>query len=274
VSGSGQTSGVPQAGWYLDPGASGQLCWWNGASWTEHFSPHPAALTTNGESMPPAVTRPMGGASLVAYPSVMLSAISDANTLPVWLMASVVAVLVGAQSAAIVLLSTILPFLVPVIPIGIVAILIGLARWDRSALQSRGLSGASAWWILLFPPIGYFIARRITLKKLGIRANAPGNVYVLTVFAAALLISLALAPVTNARLDAASLRALEQQASGELKRETSIPWTVSCPDAAPVSTVGSSFDCAGTDGSGRSVRFTAHVVKPRQFDVSARQQQQ
>ncbi|MFM9918292.1 hypothetical protein [Lacisediminihabitans sp. H27-G8] len=159
----------------------------------------------------------------------------------------------------------------PVVPLvtffALLALVACLAIWDRRVLRARGLRAASAWWILLLPPIAYFVARRVALKKQGIRANAPGNVYVLTIFAAAALTSVALAPMALARMDAASLRLLEQQASAELQRQTAVSWTVTCPDGAPVTIVGSSFDCAAIDATGRAVRFTAHVLHPREFSV-------
>lgn len=273
-------AGGPAAGWYLDPAGSGALRWWSGASWTEHFTPVPEqpALIGDITSTPERV----GGLFAPIVPQVLEAAPPayrvqptnpSAHTWGVWLIASVAAVAVGVRTASGSLLSMASPIVALLTFFALFALVACLAIWDSTVLRARGLNAASAWWILLLPPIAYFVARRVVLKKQGIRANSPGNVYVLTAFAAAALTVLALTPIANARMDTASLRLLEQQASTELQRQTSVSWTVSCPDGAPVTIVGSSFDCAASDATGRAVRFTAHVLEPRRFAVDAPVQQ-
>ncbi|CAN5329268.1 hypothetical protein BH09ACT2_BH09ACT2_11020 [soil metagenome] len=266
-------AGGPAAGWYPDPAGSAALRWWSGASWTEHFAPVPeqpapigdAASTPErvGGLFDPIAPQVLGAAPLA---QTVQPTKASAHTWGVWLIASVAAVAVGVRTVS----ASLLP-MSPVVAIvtffALLALVASLAIWDRRVLRARGLRAASAWWILLLPPLAYFVARRVALKKQGIRANAPGNVYVLTIFAAAALTSVALAPMALARMDAASLRLLEQQASAELQRQTAVSWTVSCPDGAPVTIVGSSFDCAAIDATGRAVRFTAHVLHPREFSV-------
>ena len=194
-------------------------------------------------------------------------ALPSSHTWAVWLIAGLPTVAFGARAVSAALPWTSSPLVIAATYLGLLTLLVGLAIWDSSVLKARGLKAASAAWILLFPPLAYFVARRVALKKLGIRANAVGNVYVLTLFAAAALTSSVLIPMADARMDASSLRLLERQASNEIQLQTSAPWTVSCPDGAPVSIVGSRFDCVARDLTARAVRFTAHVATPRHFAV-------
>jgi hypothetical protein len=251
-------AGGPAAGWYPDPAGSAALRWWSGASWTEHFAPVPEQPAPIGDAA--STPERVGGLFYPIAPQVLGAAPlaqtvqptkPSAHTWGVWLIASVAAVAVGVRTVS----ASLLP-MSPVVAIvtffALLALVASLAIWDRRVLRARGLRAASAWWILLLPPLAYFVARRV---------------YVLTIFAAAALTSVALAPMALARMDAASLRLLEQQASAELQRQTAVSWTVSCPDGAPVTIVGSSFDCAAIDATGRAVRFTAHVLHPREFSV-------
>ena len=268
------SKGLPAAGWYEDPGATGQLRWWSGASWTEHLAPPvmetPIATSSIGREprveqtfVPPGATR----SDPASQPPNAFEARPSANTLPVWLIASVIAAALGVHSAAVAQHVEPPTIVAAGISIGILAALLGLVVWDHAVLESRGLKAASVWWVLLLPPLVYLVMRRAAMKKLGIRANAPSNVYVLTAVAAALLTGLTLGPVEDAKLDSASIQNLEQQASAELQKASATSWTVSCPADAAVSTVGTSFVCTGTDVTGQVMQFTARVVSPRRFEV-------
>jgi hypothetical protein len=279
------TTSEPAAGWYTDPGGSGALRWWAGTGWTEHLAPIPepeplpvpvAALPASLEPWAP-TEKSLGLFAPIAPPiddwpphaTTVSSITPSADTRPIWLMATVVAAVVGCRGAVSSLRFDSTLVVTLLVSLAILAALITLAFWDHSVLASRRLKAASGWWILLLPPIGYLIARRVVLKRQGIRANAPSNVYVLTAVAVWVLTFFALTPLADAQRDDASLRLLEQQSSTELLRQTSVAWTTTCPDEAPASVVGSTFECTAADTTGRSVRFTAHVVRPHEFSVDA-----
>lgn len=63
--------------------------------------------------------------------------------------------------------------------IGLAALVVGLvplwvlASLDRSALARRGLEGPSVLWMLLLPPIGYFVARGRKLAGQNARSRGP-----------------------------------------------------------------------------------------------------
>lgn len=278
-------TGEAAAGWYTDPGGSVALRWWAGTAWTEHLAPvpvpipvpvpvpvHPASLepwapTDRASGLFAPTASPID--DWPPHETTVLSITPSGHTWPIWLMATVAAAAAGVRTGATVLPSTNSAIVAFAALLGLVLLLVGLAFWDSSVLRSRGLDSASPWWILLFTPIAYLIARGMALKKLGIRANAAGNLYVLTFFAVAALTLFALTPLADAQKDDASLRLLELQSSTELQRQTSVAWTTNCPNEGRASIVGSTFDCTAADTTGRSVRFTAHVVQPRQFSVDA-----
>ena len=52
------TTGSPPPAWYADPGGSGGLRYWDGAAWTDHVTPPPAAAATPGYA-------PIGGSAYV-----------------------------------------------------------------------------------------------------------------------------------------------------------------------------------------------------------------
>lgn len=84
--------------------------------------------------------------------------------------------------------------------LGVIAVVFGLAIGDSVTLRRRNLAAASAAWMLLVPPLAYFIARRVKLKKAGVISTAPGNVYVLSLVAAPFVVYLAVLPLEGIRL--------------------------------------------------------------------------
>jgi hypothetical protein len=200
-------SGSIPAGWYSDPAGGTGKRWWDGATWTANVQEPeaPPPLPTFGNYVP-ADLRP--GAPLpVAEAGIAYTRASW------WIAGSPFWVVVPQVAVAQILTSlgppplptstiTVLPSLpAPTIMLAIalftalaLAILIGLAFSDRSALISGGNnSAASPWWTLL-TPLAYLIvrARHVRLYATGgwasviwwcIAAILTPGAAVLTVFA-------------------------------------------------------------------------------------------
>lgn len=56
------------------------------------------------------------------------------------------------------------------------------ASFDQRALAQRGYHPPSIWWMLLFPPLAYFIARGKSVRRESMRAWPPELLYVGTLF--------------------------------------------------------------------------------------------
>lgn len=192
-------SPLPSPGWYDDPAGSGLLRWWNGNGWTEHLrsaSPEveearavkpvanlPATPTHRavenatdfGFSVDGGLAsrtyQPMNGFSTTI--DATMASMGSGYTVAIWLLAvypifSLVGVLILDAVGADALPNAVLNIVV-------VVFTFALAYADGQTLKARGLPAPSAFWLLL-TVLAYFIARRIVLKRVGVTANAPGNV--------------------------------------------------------------------------------------------------
>lgn len=156
---------------------------------------------------------------------------------------------------------------VDVFALGALFLIWGMAIWDHSVLERRGIPAPSVLWMFL-SPIGYLVARRVKLRKVGIRADAPGNVFAIG-FVAGIALSLLTAwPISQAIRDQSAVTALQVELQTQLSQRTSTPWTVSCPSDAPASRTGAYFLCQASDTGGRAATFKAVVVSPDRFTVS------
>lgn len=117
------------------------------------------------------------------------------NTVAIWILAFLPLIVVPVELAGYVtgIISTPAGYIT--LAIAVYASTIALALDDRAALRKRNLDPASGWWLLLWPPIAYLIARRVVLKSMGVKSNAPSNVYVLSLVAATVLLTVVLEPV-------------------------------------------------------------------------------
>lgn len=225
---------VPGAGWYQDPSSTGQLRWWSGAAWTEHARPKPelapAPIPRPASAMPatppdyPVPSAPQFAANSPAqqfasaspsqqfaptltreatytgfsqsYSPVVAQApdvpLGSPNTAQIWFLALLPFILLPVR--VVQLLSNPSPRVLAYVAAAAIVTVVGLVLRDRAALRHRELPVASPWWLLLLPPLAYFIARGSALKKVGVRNNAPGNVYVLSVLGAAALLVFVVLP--------------------------------------------------------------------------------
>ncbi|MCU1414271.1 MAG: hypothetical protein JWN80_1611 [Microbacteriaceae bacterium] len=255
-------SRAPAAGWYPDPAGSRLLRWWDGQAWTDHLldPTNPPA-----SAAPDPVYVPMRSAPTYQPTEPSLENVST-STRAIWIMALYPFFSYALTWAVIAITNTPNPTLLGVISLTTLVLEVATAFRDHSVLQSRGLRAASAWWILL-SPIAYLIARRIRLKKLGIIANAPGNVYALSLVAGVALAFVVAPPIIARSADTASIASLQTQAALDLEHQTSTGWTVTCPQDAPVETVAAVFTCHATDTTGHAVDIQATVVFARQFTI-------
>jgi Protein of unknown function (DUF2510) len=148
-----------------------------------------------------------------------------------------------------------------------------LAIWDYVTLKKRGLPAPNPVWMLL-TILAYFIARRIVLKRVGVRSNAPGNVYVLLLVAGSVSSALFATTILAHQRDVQAIHHLEQYAEQQLHDGTHAAWTVDCPDDAPASTVGATFKCVATDLHGVKASFAVEVTDPDSFKITVDPDQQ
>jgi len=181
------------------------------------------------------------------------------NTVPVWLLALLPLIIAATELG--IYFSGVAPSatLSVTLSLAVYVVILTLALADRAVLKRRNLKPASGLWLLLLPPLVYLIARRVALKKMGVRSNAPGNVFVLSWLASIALVVFALFPVLYSSATSMQVRGFESQAAAQLEATSSTPWVVACPDDAPVLKPGANFSCTASDSTGRKATFTVDV---------------
>jgi Protein of unknown function (DUF2510) len=192
------------------------------------------------------------------------------NTPAIWLMACSPVIFLVLELILFAAVPSLLNGPTWVISIGALVLLFIAATWDHATLKNRGLPAASFFWMFL-TILGYFIARRVTLKRVGVRSNAPGNVLVLLAIGLAVGEALFISSVVGGSRDIHAIQTLETQIAQELKTETSRDWTVVCPADAPASTVNATFTCKATEtANGTVIEFLAKVETPDRFSVTVK----
>ena len=270
------SAGLPPAGWYADPASDSLLRWWGGLAWTDHTRtvvtrPVSTTVATPAYGFKPLVSSYIPAASSGhdgwengGSSTFTVHAPGSGNTRAIWFLITLPLFALALALAQIDLLVTPLVGLV-----GSLLLLTALtvaAFVDRSTLIGRGLPSASPAWLLLSVPV-FLVRRRVVLKRAGIRSNAPGNVFVVTVVLGSIGYGMIASHAFTARLDTAAVHQLESQASTELTRQSKARWAVSCPADAPASTVGAVFTCDATSAVGQKVEIVATVVSADRFTV-------
>jgi hypothetical protein len=281
-------------GWYDDPAGSGLQRWWSGIGWTEHThdpAPKPVAPTpspaddfgyTGGY-------KPMSATP--GYDQVVVTAgrvgKASGNTFGVWAIAlSLFWSYLIYIPASLIVSGMAVAGASPLTTLGAfaglylgayavyVALLFVFAWRDGVALRARGIAAPSPLWMLL-GQLGYLIARRIVLKRDGVRSNAPGNVFAIP-FLLGVVISIVavVVAVSNPAMFAgahasSAISTLQEQAATQLDAQAGGTWTVTCPTTAPTTSAGATFVCNATDVSGRSAELQATVVSPGRFTLKA-----
>ena len=258
---------VPVAGWYPDPGGQPLLRWWGGSEWTAH-----TIDPTTGQ--PPVAYRPMqshtdySSSYSAGAPALATSgrnyAGTSTGTVPIAILVLYPFLYAAGLWITIAATGILSPLTSGIVDLFALILLCGVAMWDHAVLESRGIPAASAFWMLL-SPVGYLIARRVRLKKLGIRANAPGNAFVLSSLVALVLSSTVGTQVVAQINDRAAVDSMKTYVASTLTSKTSTAWTVNCPDNPPVATIGAVFICHATDTAGAAVDVTATVEIRDQF---------
>lgn len=138
---------------------------------------------------------------------------------------------------------------------------------DHAVLKQRRLPAASPFWLLL-SIYGYFIARRVVLKRGGVVHNAPSNVLVLAIFVGGIPLGIITATTLQERSSLAAVQSLETEIQRQLNDETDLVWTADCPDETDVSTAGVVMDCTASNSDGATVAFTATTTAAYTFEIT------
>ena len=281
-------------GWYDDPAGSGLQRWWSGISWTEHThdpapKPAPPSVSPADDFGYTGGYKPMSATP--GYDQVVIAAgpvgNASGNTFGVWAIALslfwsyliyipaslIVSGLAVAGASPLTTLGAFAGLYLGAYAVYI-ALLFIFAWRDGVALRARGIAAPSPLWMLL-GQIGYLIARRIVLKRDGVRSNAPGNVFAIPfVLAVVLGLVAVVVAVSNPSLVAgatssSAISTLQKQAATQLDAQAGGTWTVTCPATASTTSAGATFVCSAADATGRSAQLQATVVSPGRFTLKA-----
>jgi hypothetical protein len=273
------------AGWYTDPGGSGQLRWWDGTAWSAHLAPQPTPAPTPTPVVPlPPVVQPAavyepamtaddqpyvplkgswntnthGGAYSVGANDFARPA--QWNTVWVWLLALSSLLLTLSYIVFFAVESTVAPttelISLVVLVSGVFVLEILFAAADRRKLVRWGyLRPASVWWILL-GPLFYLIFRAVAVRREVGRGLAPLITYIAVGVGSGLVLAIGSAIFIPAFLalhgdtagyENSTLFASEVAEGLDSNGHT---YAVVCATRIPT-TIGSHFDCTATDNATR-----------------------
>ncbi len=284
------------AGWYSDPGGSGQLRWWDGTAWSAHLAPQPSPAPSP-VALPPVVQTPVAltadDAPYVPFQGSWNSNSQNAaysvgmsndfarpaqwNTTGAWLLAfsSLGTLIIGivyvvvestslslqsAQEQSSSIASATIWIQVVVWVVQVLFVLM-----DRRKLREFGyLRLASLWWILLLPPFIYLLMRGIVISR-EVRHGLGPLIAFLVSTGAIILLSIVSAVAIPAFLASrAGVIGSESGTSFASSLQTGLDekgghFTVTCPSSLP-STVGATFSCNAVDATGTSHALTIQIT--------------
>jgi hypothetical protein len=209
---------------------------------------------------------------------VSVGQIASPHTLPIWLFAlsPVPVVVLGTLTYS----AGIAPY-VGFFILNIFAVW-SLVIWDYYTLRKRGFHAASPLWLFL-GALGYLIAREVMLRRDGARPGAPGFVYVLTIIAIAVGLAILVAVFTPRipsptavdisnyfgadRANPAAIDQFETWLDTKVAEHVPGNWTTSCPDDAPLTTVGATFVCQSGNGMGLGYEVTVTVLEGSNYSL-------
>ena len=266
------------AGWYTDPGGSGQLRWWDGAAWTAHL----AAPPTPAPAATPVVQSAYGSQDVgiqsfgsSAYGSTTLTRDmftrtafepirpTHWNTAAVWVLVFsdllILIVYSIALSARVISIGTTGSTIALVcVQIVIVFLRVILAYVDRNTLRLWGFSNpASPWWMLLWPPLLYLIVRTSRVRREVRRGGAPLWTYLATLVVIVLLAVVAV-PVFVVQQEAAARTTFVASLTRGLDSRGA-NYAVSCPPDFSFA-IGSHFTCTVQDATSQVAHTLAIEV--------------
>ncbi|MBX3100504.1 MAG: DUF2510 domain-containing protein [Salinibacterium sp.] len=168
------------AGWYPDPTNSAVAWrWWTGAAWTQDTTTRTDRRIKPADwgwdtDLPARIASTAAPASKTGNPWIWLLTFSAyiAGGIVAGVQVFVLPAL-GAVGSDLTLLVGAGSLLAAVIPLWI------LAELDGRSLRKRGFEAPSVLWMLLLPPVGYFIRRRVLVARAGGRAFGPELVFLI-----------------------------------------------------------------------------------------------
>ncbi len=165
-------SDAPVPGWYPDPSnGSTTWRWWSGARWTDETAPR----TDVRRAADWGAAIPLRSGALPVSTST-----STSSTVWLWILAFSIyvfgipaGIVEGVGLALFGTMPDTLPLIVgAAIVLGMLPLLV-FADLDGRALRRLGHPAPSPLWMLLLPPLAYFIARRATLRGADAPARGP-----------------------------------------------------------------------------------------------------
>lgn len=269
---------LPPAGWHPDPAGTPQERWWDGTTWTDYLRDTPTAPPAPPEPPAPSESaaipeyQPMSSWPSAASPAEFVhTAQGSPNTPGIWMIAfyPLFALPLRLLPGTGMLLPDLVLILV-ILGLALAYSVIGVV-WDHLALRSRNLPAASPFWLFL-TLVGYLVARRVALRRGGIRHHAPSNVFVLLLILNGVIYGYYTFTFGNPQQDSYARTTVENYITTELESADSADWQTTCPPDARFSVPGSQMQCTSLASDGRALTFIATLGQGHTFTVVQQEQ--